>query len=201
MNRFYAWFERLSDEGTMKSGRQLAPEGKLLSSKTGVTDGPFADSKEAIAGYWFIYADSFEKAVEIAKGSPGLEYGNTFSGEALGQIGHGLEGKIEAIVEIIMGGATDFRLVGIAGKGQQDALAEGQAIAKVFGTPGPAVTSIKGITGHSLGAAGSIEAVALALGLTIREQVLFPVNTGAPAADGEESVPGASAGVAITGKH
>ena len=42
-------------------------------------------------------------------------------------------------------------------------LAEGQAIAKVFGNPGPAVTSIKGITGHSLGAAGSIEAVALAL--------------------------------------
>jgi 3-oxoacyl-[acyl-carrier-protein] synthase II len=42
-------------------------------------------------------------------------------------------------------------------------LAESQAIAKVFGTPGPAVTSIKGITGHSLGAAGSLEAVALAL--------------------------------------
>lgn len=42
-------------------------------------------------------------------------------------------------------------------------LAESQAVTKVFGTPGPAVTSIKGITGHSLGAAGSIEAVALAL--------------------------------------
>jgi 3-oxoacyl-[acyl-carrier-protein] synthase II len=42
-------------------------------------------------------------------------------------------------------------------------LAEAQAIEKVFGTPGPAVTSIKGITGHSLGAAGSLEAVALAL--------------------------------------
>jgi 3-oxoacyl-[acyl-carrier-protein] synthase II len=42
-------------------------------------------------------------------------------------------------------------------------LAEGEAITKVFGAPGPAITSIKGITGHSLGAAGSIEAVALAL--------------------------------------
>lgn len=45
-------------------------------------------------------------------------------------------------------------------------LAEGQAVNKVFGTPGPAVTSIKGVTGHSLGAAGSIEAVALTLTIT-----------------------------------
>jgi 3-oxoacyl-[acyl-carrier-protein] synthase II len=42
-------------------------------------------------------------------------------------------------------------------------LAESQALQKVFGSPGPLVTSIKGITGHSLAAAGSIEAVALAL--------------------------------------
>jgi 3-oxoacyl-[acyl-carrier-protein] synthase II len=51
-------------------------------------------------------------------------------------------------------------------------LAESQAINKVFGTPGPLVTSIKGITGHSLGAAGSIEAVALAL--TIAHGVIPP---------------------------
>jgi 3-oxoacyl-[acyl-carrier-protein] synthase II len=51
-------------------------------------------------------------------------------------------------------------------------LAEGQAIMKVFGSPGPAVTSIKGITGHSLGAAGSMEAVALAL--TIEHGVIPP---------------------------
>jgi 3-oxoacyl-[acyl-carrier-protein] synthase II len=43
--------------------------------------------------------------------------------------------------------------------------AEAEALTKVFGQPGPAVTSVKGITGHSLGAAGSIEAVALALSI------------------------------------
>ncbi len=42
-------------------------------------------------------------------------------------------------------------------------LAEAEAIKKVFGTPGPPVTSTKGITGHALGGAGAVEAVAVAL--------------------------------------
>ncbi len=42
-------------------------------------------------------------------------------------------------------------------------LAESRAIAKVFGEPGPLVTSTKGVTGHGLAAAGAIEAVAAVL--------------------------------------
>lgn len=43
--------------------------------------------------------------------------------------------------------------------------AEVEAIAKVFGVPGPPVTSIKGVTGHSLAAAGGLEAVAAVLSI------------------------------------
>jgi 3-oxoacyl-[acyl-carrier-protein] synthase II len=52
--------------------------------------------------------------------------------------------------------------------------AEAEAITKVFGSSsvGPAVTSIKGVTGHSLGAAGALEAAASVL--TIERGVIPP---------------------------
>ncbi|HXQ43258.1 MAG TPA: beta-ketoacyl-ACP synthase II [Acidimicrobiales bacterium] len=54
-------------------------------------------------------------------------------------------------------------------------LAEAQAISKVFGTPGPPVTSTKGVTGHALGGAGAIEAVATTLAIHRR---LIPPTAG-----------------------
>jgi 3-oxoacyl-[acyl-carrier-protein] synthase II len=46
---------------------------------------------------------------------------------------------------------------------------EAKALRQLFGEPGPAVTSIKGITGHAQGAAGAIEVVSVALTYARRE--------------------------------
>jgi hypothetical protein len=72
-----AWFDRLTQEGKCKGGHPLQEEGKLVSGKNGriVVDGPFAESKEAIGGYFYLQVGDIDEAVEIAKQCPGLEYG------------------------------------------------------------------------------------------------------------------------------
>jgi hypothetical protein len=81
MKRFTAWFEKLNREGKVKSSAPLAAAGKTVTSHM-VTDGPFAESKEAIAGFFVVRAGSLDEAVEIAKGCPGLEYGQTVEARA-----------------------------------------------------------------------------------------------------------------------
>jgi hypothetical protein len=77
LTQFTAWFERLTNEGKIKKGHPIAPEGKSIAGRKAISDGPFAESKEAIAGYWFIQANSLEEAVEIAQSDPCLDYGVT----------------------------------------------------------------------------------------------------------------------------
>ena len=61
--------------------------------------------------------------------------------------------------------------------------AEAEALSKVFGTsPGPLVTSTKGVTGHALGAAGALEAVAVVLAMQKR---LVPPTVGLTVLDPE----------------
>ena len=74
---WYAWFERLKQEGRCVGGHPLQNEGKIVSGNKGrtVADGPFAESKEAIGGYFFLQVANEEEAVAIARQCPGLDYG------------------------------------------------------------------------------------------------------------------------------
>ena len=72
-----AWFERLTKQGKALSGHPLQNEGKIVTGKKGrsVADGPFAESKEAVGGYFYLRVADEDEAVRIAQECPGLEYG------------------------------------------------------------------------------------------------------------------------------
>jgi len=76
-SNWMAWFKRLADQGKVTAGSPLKGEGKLVSGKNGrvVADGPFAESKEAIGGYFLLQVKTLDEAVAIAKECPGLTYG------------------------------------------------------------------------------------------------------------------------------
>jgi len=61
-------------EGRIGPGHRLERGGKVV-SRQATTDGPFAEAKEVVGGYWFIRADSLEEAARIAAENPCLAYG------------------------------------------------------------------------------------------------------------------------------
>ena len=77
MTDFYAWVEGLSRDGILRGAQPLMEEGKLVTGAKGasVTDGVFAESKEAIAGYFLLAVADPDEALSIARDCPILEYG------------------------------------------------------------------------------------------------------------------------------
>ncbi|HEY0551905.1 MAG TPA: YciI family protein [Verrucomicrobiae bacterium] len=77
MNQVMAWFEGLKNRGIVKAGQPLGPEGRTISGTKGrsVSDGPFAESKEAVGGYLLLQGVSMDEVVAIAKANPTLAHG------------------------------------------------------------------------------------------------------------------------------
>jgi hypothetical protein len=78
MNQWMTWFNRLTAEGKCKAGQPLERAGgKIVSGKKGnvVADGPFAEAKEEVGGYFLLTVADVDEAVAIAKQCPGLDYG------------------------------------------------------------------------------------------------------------------------------
>lgn len=72
VRKYLAWVESLKTSGHYKAGEPLEEDGKILSGKqpTLVTDGPFAESKETVGGYFMIVARDLDEAAAIACGCP-----------------------------------------------------------------------------------------------------------------------------------
>ncbi len=76
MQKWFGWIEKLQKENRYVSGDPLDPRGKIVSgSKKIVTDGPFAEGKELVGGYFIVNAKDLDEAVILAKDCPDFERG------------------------------------------------------------------------------------------------------------------------------
>jgi hypothetical protein len=75
-----AFTEELRDSGAMLAGDALEPTQtattvRVQNDATLTTDGPFAETKEQLGGYYLIEADSLDEAIEWASKIPGARHG------------------------------------------------------------------------------------------------------------------------------
>jgi hypothetical protein len=76
----FPWLDDLQARGIWITGDQLAPPRRARSvrvrdGRASVTDGPFAETKEAVGGFDLIECGSLDEAVEIAAAHPLAEIG------------------------------------------------------------------------------------------------------------------------------
>lgn len=76
---YLAWRDEIAGQDRLIGGEKLANEGgKHIRANGGgirVTDGPYAEVKEALGGFFAIKAADYDEAVEISKTCPHLKYG------------------------------------------------------------------------------------------------------------------------------
>jgi hypothetical protein len=74
-DKWMTWFKGLMASGKAVAGNPLEREGKIVGKNRVVSDGPFAESKETIGGYFLLKVDTMDEALSIAKDCPGLPFG------------------------------------------------------------------------------------------------------------------------------
>ena len=72
MKQYHDWVGGIAAQNKFVGGKGLSTEGRVLKPHKVITDGPFAEIKESIAGYIIIRAKDFDEAVSLSKGCPML---------------------------------------------------------------------------------------------------------------------------------
>ncbi|HEY2201112.1 MAG TPA: YciI family protein [Solirubrobacteraceae bacterium] len=65
-----AWTEKFKAQ-VVDLGGKLGPGGKVVTT-SGVMDGPFVEAKEIVGGYMIVTAESYDRALEMAKEMLGM---------------------------------------------------------------------------------------------------------------------------------
>ena len=81
MGDYFSYTEELRQAGAFVAGDALQPTQsatsvRLRDGERLVTDGPFAETKEQLGGYYLIEAENLDRAIEAAARCPGAEYGS-----------------------------------------------------------------------------------------------------------------------------
>lgn len=87
-----AYGEAMEKAGVMRGGYELKPittatTVRFDGGKTTTLDGPFAETKEQLGGYYIVEVDNLEQAMEWAAKMPGMESGGAVEVRPLGMGG------------------------------------------------------------------------------------------------------------------
>ena len=78
MGKWMAWIDKLKKDGKYLSGEPLFPTGKVVKgADKKVTDGPYAEGKEIIGGYFIVNAANYDEAVALSKDYPDFDKGGS----------------------------------------------------------------------------------------------------------------------------
>ena len=81
MGEYNAYTAMLRDKGAYRAGEALEPVTtattiRIRDGETVMTDGPFAETKEALGGFYLIEASDLDAAIKLAAACPGARYGS-----------------------------------------------------------------------------------------------------------------------------
>ncbi len=81
MEAYNAFGQHITDRGAMKAGEALAPTAtattvRVRDGRTISTDGPFAETKEVLGGFYIVEAVDLDEAIGYAAMIPGAKHGS-----------------------------------------------------------------------------------------------------------------------------
>jgi hypothetical protein len=81
MEKWFSYTQELQESGALKGGDALetpdtATTVRVRGGETVVSDGPFADTKEILGGYYLIDVPNLDAALEWAAKMPNITYGS-----------------------------------------------------------------------------------------------------------------------------
>lgn len=77
--RYAEWIDGLRSQGHASLGKKLTDEGgrhlRMDKGRMVVSDGPYAEAKDVVTGFFIITAPSYEQAQALLAGGPHYEFG------------------------------------------------------------------------------------------------------------------------------